>query len=143
MEKALSCGFIIFDKKTEKMLACHPTGKPFKNGYFDIPKGHIEEGETPLECAKRELFEETGLKILSEKVNIIGKRQYTAYKDLYVFWTEMDIDTKTPHCDSYFEMDGKTMKEISSYILTDDVETYYRSLRPIIQEVIDEREREK
>lgn len=28
---------------------------------FNQPAGHIEQGETIIECAKRELFEETGL----------------------------------------------------------------------------------
>ncbi len=32
-------------------------------GHWGFPKGHPEQGETPLETAQRELFEETGLKI--------------------------------------------------------------------------------
>jgi len=28
---------------------------------YDLPKGHIEPGETELQCALRELFEETGI----------------------------------------------------------------------------------
>lgn len=28
---------------------------------YDLPKGHIELGETELECALRELYEETGI----------------------------------------------------------------------------------
>lgn len=28
---------------------------------YDLPKGHIEEGESELECALRELREETGI----------------------------------------------------------------------------------
>lgn len=28
---------------------------------YDLPKGHIEPGETELECATRELYEETGI----------------------------------------------------------------------------------
>ena len=53
-DKALSCGFIIVND--DKLLACHATGRPYKNGW-DISKGHIEDGETPLECACRELKE--------------------------------------------------------------------------------------
>ena len=56
-DKALSCGFIIINN--DKLLACHATGRPYKNGW-DISKGHIEDGETPLEAAKRELYEESG-----------------------------------------------------------------------------------
>lgn len=33
----------------------------FGEGYYSMPAGHIEEGETVIECARRELFEETGI----------------------------------------------------------------------------------
>lgn len=33
------------------------------HGHWSYPKGHVEAGENPLETAKRELFEETGLVI--------------------------------------------------------------------------------
>lgn len=33
-----------------------------KRETWETQGGHIEEGETPLECAKRELFEESGIK---------------------------------------------------------------------------------
>jgi len=32
-------------------------------GHWSFPKGHPEEGETPIETAKRELKEETGLEV--------------------------------------------------------------------------------
>ncbi len=41
------------------------------SGYWGFPKGHPNEGETPLDTAKRELFEETGLyidEVLSDKL---------------------------------------------------------------------------
>lgn len=31
------------------------------DGHWSFPKGHIEEGETPLAAAERELFEECGI----------------------------------------------------------------------------------
>ncbi|MFN0314424.1 MAG: NUDIX domain-containing protein, partial [Burkholderiales bacterium] len=34
----------------------------FKN--WDFPKGRVEEGESPLEAARREVEEETGLSVL-------------------------------------------------------------------------------
>ena len=39
-------------------------------GFWELPKGHSEPGESPLETAKRELLEETGLQVsqlISEK----------------------------------------------------------------------------
>ena len=32
-------------------------------GKWSFPKGHIEAGESPLQCAKRELYEETGVSL--------------------------------------------------------------------------------
>jgi 8-oxo-dGTP pyrophosphatase MutT (NUDIX family) len=34
-----------------------------KSAFWGFPKGHQEPGEAPLDTAKRELFEETGLKV--------------------------------------------------------------------------------
>lgn len=33
------------------------------NGVFAFPKGHMEEGETEIETAKREILEETGISV--------------------------------------------------------------------------------
>ena len=33
-----------------------------KRNTWETQGGHIEDGETPIECAKRELFEESGIK---------------------------------------------------------------------------------
>ena len=44
---------------------------------WEMPGGHVDEGETPLEAAKRELFEETG----AIKFDIIPVWDYKAYTD--------------------------------------------------------------
>lgn len=53
-----SCGIILFietDKKIKFLLLNYP------HGHTDFAKGHIEENESLIDCAKRELFEETGI----------------------------------------------------------------------------------
>ena len=56
MAKVKSCGFIIFrdDPNPSFLLMRHPDR-------WDLPKGHVDPGETNLQCAFRELEEETGI----------------------------------------------------------------------------------
>ena len=61
---ALTADIVIFtylDKKLQVLLI-ERGEEPFKN-CLALPGGFVREGETVLECAKRELFEETGLTI--------------------------------------------------------------------------------
>jgi len=54
-----SCGFVLFRQvgKNRYYLLMH-----YKAGHWDFPKGHIEEGETQIQTACRELEEETGIR---------------------------------------------------------------------------------
>jgi 8-oxo-dGTP pyrophosphatase MutT (NUDIX family) len=46
-----------------KILLLKPTNPRGSIGGWDGPGGHIMPGESPLEALKREVFEETGLKV--------------------------------------------------------------------------------
>ena len=134
----LSCGFIIVNKKNpEQILACQPHGRRANTfGNYDIPKGHLEDGETTLETAIRELREETGLIITNEEIYDCGLFQYLKTKDLYVYLMFADIDIHELHCDSKFESHGKMVNEIVGYKWTNDYRLFYKSLQPIIQECL-------
>ncbi len=56
MIQPLSCGFLIVRGQPidSFLLMQHPHR-------WDLPKGHVDEGETELQCALRELEEETGI----------------------------------------------------------------------------------
>lgn len=73
MAKLRSCGFLIYRREGSSPLA-NATGQaaPSSAGpisfllmkhrnRWDLPKGHVDKGETDMECALRELHEETGV----------------------------------------------------------------------------------
>lgn len=67
----------------------------FRRGFWDLPKGKLDEGETIEQCAVREVKEETGL-INIELGGLIG----VTYHDYFDKWTNRDV-TKETH---WFEM---------------------------------------
>lgn len=56
MSAVQSCGFLIVRQEPEPsfLLMKHATR-------WDLPKGHRDKGETKIQCALRELWEETGI----------------------------------------------------------------------------------
>ncbi len=69
IRKAVRCYLI----KDEKVVVTKYKEGNKEIGYYDIPGGKIEEGETPEQTAIREMKEETGLKVgdLKYKGNMI------------------------------------------------------------------------
>lgn len=61
--KAVRCYLI---KDSEVVVIKYKKGNK-KEGYYDIPGGKIEEGETPEQTAIREMKEETGIEIKNLK----------------------------------------------------------------------------
>lgn len=67
--KVHSCGILLFrklDEEPEFLILTKPNNNKKNIG---LPKGHLETGETIIGAAKRELFEETGIKEEDYKMN--------------------------------------------------------------------------
>lgn len=77
--KTLTCGTFITDGKCT--LLGHSTGNPF----WDIPKGKLEDGETPLEAAIRECKEEFDYDLKPENMVDIGRFSYNKRKNIHLF----------------------------------------------------------
>jgi len=64
-----SCGIILTNR--DKVLLLH-----YPSGHWDFPKGHVDGDEKEEATARRELFEETGIKDI---IFIDGFRYATSY----------------------------------------------------------------
>jgi 8-oxo-dGTP pyrophosphatase MutT (NUDIX family) len=78
-----------------QVLLAHTTGRNFKTGY-GIPKGGIDPGETELQAAIRETFEEVGIKVPKKLIDrnphtfAVTSRKYKYNKIVTYFIAEID-----------------------------------------------------
>ena len=111
--RRLSCGVLILNAERE-LLLCHVTGQQ----HWDLPKGGIDRGESPLEAAVRETREETGLLLDGAGLLDLGRCDYRPRKDLHLFAMLMPrLDVTTLHCESQFSdlSSGRRMPEMDDY----------------------------
>ena len=70
-----SCGVVLFNSD-KVLLLRHSSISSRGSGHWDFPKGHIDDGETEIQTALRELGEETGI----EQVKVVeGFRDTITY----------------------------------------------------------------
>ena len=76
-------GFLLINPKLNLLLALIDN-----NGFYDYPKGVKDKGESPIKTARRECFEECGIKILDRE--IIGPGTKIGTLMLYPAFTSSD-----------------------------------------------------
>ncbi len=82
-------GFIVFSINQENILEYLVLHK-FK-GFYEFPKGHVDEGEDLLTAAFRELEEETGLNQVKQIPNFHSKSTYTFNRGKILVETSMTL----------------------------------------------------
>lgn len=65
-------------RKDGKLLICHPTNHAVD--FYSIPKGKIELGETKIEAAIRETFEETNIDLFGTKDFHVTQLESVGYR---------------------------------------------------------------
>jgi len=72
-------GIVLVDKKVllVKNRLRSEYKKHYNSGFWGFPKGHLEEGETPIIAAEREVFEETGFEVACVGEKPIAESRYT------------------------------------------------------------------
>ncbi len=115
MAKQLTCGVVFVDSKTQKILMVHPTNQ---RDFWDLPKGRQEEGETPLDAAVREVYEETSIVLdpIKDKLMDCGRHPYNKQKQIHLFTcVDKDFDIYKLKCTSMVEGDRAMFPEIDDF----------------------------
>ena len=116
-----SCGAIVYRRfhgNTEILLIRH-----IKSGYWSFPKGHVENGETEVETATREIKEETNIDVLidsgfRETVSFSPRRD-TSKTVVYFVAKALNNDTK-PQLEEISEIRWVEIGQAASHLTYDN-----------------------
>lgn len=94
-----SAGILLYKFKNKQLqvLLVHPGGPFWQKkdlGAWSIPKGEFSDGEDPLEAARREFEEETGVKISGNFIELSPIKQKSG-KTVFAWAVEGDIDASS------------------------------------------------
>lgn len=125
--KPVCSGIVLKDDKNRYLLVF---GK--KAGKWSFPKGHIEDGETWKECAKRETMEESGICVtIPENV-----QQCFTRKSVYYLLRQDCVEGSTDPCPQDKSeignaawMDKETLIEMSRDMVNTDVWEFIKALK--------------
>jgi 8-oxo-dGTP pyrophosphatase MutT (NUDIX family) len=103
---------------TGKYILVEQPTNMIQNGWkFDLPKGHAQQGESAVQCAIREVYEETNIKFAPWKLT--RPIQTTCDGDpLFLFLAEIDeiIPVNLLSCAATFiDKDGNRKPEVEAY----------------------------
>lgn len=91
---------------------------PIRSAIWELPAGRIDEGETPLRAAKRELAEETGLR--ARKWQSLGRLHptpgYVAERMHLYLATGLDLAKASPEEDEQLELRWFSRAELEAYL---------------------------
>ena len=104
-------------------------------GLWGFPAGHIEDNESPQDCAMRELHEEIGNEFRIELINHIGPLRDSFYGGIYRIylyhhrWLDGTVILNPEHTD--YAWAGK--QEFKNYCVMDgiDEDIFYLGIWPI------------
>ena len=88
-KKVICAGGIVINNKQEVAIVNQ------NHDSYSLPKGHVDKGESYLEAAKREIYEETGIENLQYikelgsysryKIGLDGKDDLSELKIIYIY----------------------------------------------------------
>ncbi len=116
MKQEKSCGCIVINDDNEILLIHH------NKGHWDFPKGHVEEGETEVQTAIREVKEETNIDVeVDQKYRYVTKYspKEDVIKEVVYFLAKNITNNQTPQLEEVSEVKWFTFEEAVEMITYD------------------------
>lgn len=117
MKQEKSCGCIIINDKKEVLLIHHNAG------HWDFPKGHVEEGETEIETAIREVKEETNIDVEVDEIYRYSTKyspKQDVLKEVIYFLAKNISDNKQAQLEEVSEVKWFAMEDAINKITFDN-----------------------
>ena len=110
---------------------------------WSLPKGHIDPGETKIDAAKRELYEETGIKnatlikYIGEygryRIGLDGKDDKSEHKTIFIYLFKSNQDILQPIDPHNPEAKWVPYQEVNKFLThPNDKEFYKKEIKSII-----------
>ena len=93
------------------------------SGKWSFPKGHSIEDETPMDCTRREIAEETGIEVLPEPSDYIR----IGYGNYYIYSFPIFVSLVPKDQNEIIETRWTTMEEMGFMPLNIDVNRYRKN----------------
>ncbi len=115
----IAAGGWVWNEKDELLMI-------YREQHWDIPKGHLDEGETIEKCAKREVSEETGVQHLSINKKLGISRHIYEYNGRAVLKITHWFKMKTTSSQILLPQTEEGIEEVK-WIAKPEVESYLQS----------------
>lgn len=132
MKQEKSCGCIVMNEKNEILLVHH------NQGHWGLPKGHMEEGETEVETAIREVKEETNIDVeVNEKFRYtqIYSPKENVMKEVVFFLAKNVSDNGAPQLEEVNEVRWFNFNEAIETITYDNAKKLLLRVKKDLEEV--------
>ena len=132
MKQEKSCGCIVLNDKNQVLLIHNNAG------HWDFPKGHVEEGETEIQTAIREVKEETNI-----DVEVNDKYRYTVeyspkeavIKEVVLFLAKNISNNKEAQLEEVSEVQWVDFEEALDKITYDTSKQVLQKLKEDLKEI--------
>ena len=135
--KIQKAGCILIDKETKKIGLVYRE----KQNDYSFPKGHKEENETLIECAIREVEEETKRKVILYSDNYIAKEHYYDSNndevDMY-YYIAIDNGKSDNKSSDTHDLIWISFEDVEDKLSYDSLKEIWNNIKPLVLKVVEE-----